>query len=246
MLDLRGPPVFVYAEESDVQVMAREGEVVVIAAEIGYLLFDRKDQPHVGVPFEAVEPVFAAVIKRNDLTLQTCFRRFLFFNRGHLGLALLGGFFVRGFRFDCALYALRHVLVRDHHVDFEVGAFQLLFASGGVKTLFDEVASARREFRYLPRAYVLVGEDQAVSRNEGSGPSARALAQAHGGQPRVIEPFARWLEAVLLLPLLERRVVESPHPFVGEPRGDEDQTGCDENNDGKLFHRLAPNQYRER
>src|SRR5499426_4698868 len=111
MLGLRGPPVFVYAEESDVQVMARESEVVVIAAEIGYLLFDRKDQPYVGVPFEAVEPVFAAVIERHDLTLQTCLRRFLFFNRGHLGLALRGGLFVRGLGFDRALHALSHVLV---------------------------------------------------------------------------------------------------------------------------------------
>src|SRR5262249_56031104 len=100
MLDLRGPPVLIYAEESNVQVMAREGEVVVIAAEIGYLLFDRKDQPYVGVPFEAVEPVFAAVIERHDLTLQTCLRRFLFFNRGHLRHALLRAFFIRAFTLD--------------------------------------------------------------------------------------------------------------------------------------------------
>src|SRR5262249_42220972 len=83
---------------------------------------------------------------------------------------------------------------------------------------------------------VLVGEYQAVGRNKRSGPASGALAQTRGGKPNVIEPFARRLEAVLLLPMLERRVIEGPHSFVGEPRGDEDQTECDDDNDGKLSH----------
>src|SRR5262249_5921834 len=135
---------FVNAEEGDVQVVAWKGEVVVIAAEIRDLLLGRKDQSHVGVSLEAVEPVFAAVVERHDLALQTGLRRFFFFNRGHLGLAARGGLFVRGFGFDRALHALRLVFIRDHYVGLDVWAFQFLFARGGVKTIFDEIASAPR------------------------------------------------------------------------------------------------------
>jgi hypothetical protein len=94
------------------------------------------------------------------------FKPVFFFDRCHLGLALRGGVFVRGLKFDRALHALRHVLVRGHHVDFEIGAFQLILARGRVKAIFDEIAPAGRKLRDLPSADVLVGEDQAVGRNE--------------------------------------------------------------------------------
>ena len=117
--------------------------------------------------------------------------------------------------------------------------------SAGSVTL-DGVPLSELPLADLPRADVLVGEDQSVSRNERSGTAARALAQPRGGQPRVIEPFARGLEPVPLLPVLERRIVEGPHPLVGEARRREDQAECNDDNDGQFSHRLAPNQCRER
>ena len=62
--------VLVDAEQRHVQVVARIGEVVRVAAEEGGLLLGREHQPHVGVLLIAVEPVFAALVQRDDVGTQ--------------------------------------------------------------------------------------------------------------------------------------------------------------------------------
>ena len=62
--------VLVNAEQRHVEVVARIGEVVRIAAEESDLLFRREHQAHVGVLLVAVEPVFAALVERNHVGAQ--------------------------------------------------------------------------------------------------------------------------------------------------------------------------------
>ena len=66
MLDPRRLAVFVDAKERDVEIVAREGEVVVVAAEIRDLLLRREDEPDVGVSLVPMEPVLTAAVKRDD------------------------------------------------------------------------------------------------------------------------------------------------------------------------------------
>ena len=63
MLNLRRLAVFVGAEKADIQIVAREFEVVRVAAEEGDLLFRREDQPHIGVLFEAIKVILAALVQ---------------------------------------------------------------------------------------------------------------------------------------------------------------------------------------
>ena len=54
MLGMRGLPVFVGAEDADIEIEARVFEVVRIAAVEGRLLFRSEDEPHVIVTFVAI------------------------------------------------------------------------------------------------------------------------------------------------------------------------------------------------
>ena len=62
--------VLVDAEQREVEIVAREGEVVGIAAEERHLLLGREDEPDVGVLLVAVEPVLRALVERDDVGAQ--------------------------------------------------------------------------------------------------------------------------------------------------------------------------------
>src|SRR5262245_66530753 len=59
--------VFIHAQDGKVEVVSRECEVVWIAAEERHLLLRCEYETHIGVFFIAIEPVFAALIKRHDV-----------------------------------------------------------------------------------------------------------------------------------------------------------------------------------
>ena len=64
-LALDGLAVLVHAEQRHIEIVAREGEIVRVAAEIGGLLLRREDDADVGVLLIAVEPVLAALVERD-------------------------------------------------------------------------------------------------------------------------------------------------------------------------------------
>ncbi len=62
----------------------------------------------------------------------------------------------------------------------------------------------------------MVRDDEAVGGNEGAG---AAGIEAHARFLQMLEPLRRGLELILLLQLLERRIVEKPHAFIGASGG---------------------------
>jgi hypothetical protein len=59
--------VLVDAEKRHIDVIARVGEVIRVAAEEGCLLLGRKDEANICVCLVLVEPVLAAVVERDDV-----------------------------------------------------------------------------------------------------------------------------------------------------------------------------------
>ena len=70
MLGAHRNAVLVGAEEREVEVVARIGEVVGIAAEERHLLLGREDEADVGVLLVAIEPVLRALVERDDVGAQ--------------------------------------------------------------------------------------------------------------------------------------------------------------------------------
>ena len=90
-------------------------------------------------------------------------------------------------------------------------------------------------------ADVVVGHHQAVGRDE----RARAAAVEADGRRllQVLEPLGGRLEAVLLLELLQRQVVEEPHALVGvhdTSRGQGGDEGGDDDPSVNVFMRRSP------
>ena len=110
-------------------------------------------------------------------------------------------------------HAVRDVLHGHQHVDFGVRRFHLLLRRGGVEAVADVVVLRRGVLLQLAARHVVVGEQQAVRADEGRRP---AVVHAHRRQADVVEPRLRGREVVFLLQLLDGRVVEGPHAFVGD------------------------------
>jgi hypothetical protein len=111
MVNLGGRAVFVNAQKGDVEAVTRKGEIVVIAAKVGDLLFGDEDQPHVGITFEPVEPVFATVVQRDDFAFQVALRVGFFFDFDNGGAALGGGLLIVRAGLDGLMNALRDVSI---------------------------------------------------------------------------------------------------------------------------------------
>src|SRR5207248_3652586 len=80
MLHLGRLPVFVSAENTDIEIKARVLEVIRVAAIKSNLLFWREDEPHVVVTLETIKVIRAALIKGDDVRAQSCFFFALFFD----------------------------------------------------------------------------------------------------------------------------------------------------------------------
>ncbi len=51
--------------------MSGVNEIVIVAAKERRLFLGRHHQPHIGVAFEAVQPILAAAVERNDLAAES-------------------------------------------------------------------------------------------------------------------------------------------------------------------------------
>src|SRR5262249_16618371 len=138
--------VFVYTKESNIEIVARVGEVVVITAEESDLLFGSKYETNVRIFLKTIEPIFASAVERNDFAAQSCFigRRLL--DRRSCRFALFIGFLVRCSGLYGALNLACYVFIRREDIDFEIRRTELFDSCAGEKALFRVVPIFRRDF----------------------------------------------------------------------------------------------------
>jgi hypothetical protein len=134
-----GVAVLVGAEESDIEVVAREGEVIGVAAKEGDGILGSEDQPQIGVLLVAVEIEALAGVELDDGAGVAGFIGAGFLDAGDGGVALLQG--LGGF--DTVLGRIFHlagdILHADEDVGFEAGAREFLRAGGGVEAVLDVI-----------------------------------------------------------------------------------------------------------
>src|SRR5438874_11930007 len=83
--------VLVNAKKCDIQIVARELEIIRIAAKKGHLKFRRKNQPHVGVLFETIKVIQDAGVERDYIAADVGGGGAIFFDAGHGRLTNFGG-----------------------------------------------------------------------------------------------------------------------------------------------------------
>ncbi len=196
MLDLRGLVVLVDAEEADVQVVARELEVVGVAAEEGDRMFRRKDQANIGVLLEAIEMVESAVIKRDHVTPESgSVERFLLYrvHRSPSGL-------VRLRRTHASVHRRAdpsgHVLDALQNVQFQVHTADLLRERLGVKAFLEQVSVLCAELLEAVGADMMICHDEPVSGDKRAGAAA---VETDAGSLQVEVPVVARREVVPLL-----------------------------------------------
>ena len=70
VLEMRRLIIFVYAEERDVQIVTRVGEVIGVTAKKSDAELRRKDQAHIDVFLVLVQVVNRAGVERHDVAAQ--------------------------------------------------------------------------------------------------------------------------------------------------------------------------------
>src|SRR5215468_5226823 len=75
-------PVFVHAQNCEIEVISRKREIVWIAAEECHLLLRREYKTHVGIFLIAIEPILAALVERHDIGSEARLVEALFRNLG--------------------------------------------------------------------------------------------------------------------------------------------------------------------
>ena len=196
--------VLVDTEEGDVQVIAREGEVVGIAAKKRGFEFRRKHQAHIGVLFVFVEVVNFARVERDHVAAQASRSGAVFFDGAHGGalcLASVGGRHGSG---GGAFHFPGDVVDADQHVQFKVGTLRFFRLRLGVKAGLHVVVAGGGEFPDAVGAHVMIGKCQPIGRHERTGAS---IIKAHRRQPQVIQPLLCRQKAVLLLDSIFREGV---------------------------------------
>ena len=213
----------VNAHERHIEVVAREHEVVRVAAEECDLVFGRKHEADVLQAAVLVQVIAATAVQADDLAAEFIRRGALLFDAGDGGPLSLGKL-VGGDALRCRLHPLGDVSDFGELVELHPGAARLVRLLLGEEAVSVEIffREAREVLDALASA-VVVRHHEAVRRHD----RGRAAAgNPHRRESQMIEPVLRRLEAVLRLHLGRRKVVERPHAFVGEGGGGE-QHGSD-------------------
>jgi hypothetical protein len=211
VFNLRRFPVFVGAEETDVEVMPRKLEVVRVAAKECDLLFRRENQPDIGVALERVEMIRPALPQGHHIRPQPgAILGFLFDLGDDLPARGKGGGGVRILR-DGGIDACSDVRDGLKHIEFEIETFDLLSQSAGAKAVAQIIFLLRAELLQRIRAHVMIGDQQAVLTDKTSRPTG---IEPHGRFLQVFQPDVRRVELIPLPQDRARRLVEQPHPFV--------------------------------
>ena len=165
--------VLVGAEETDVETEARILEVIHVATERRDTVLGRHDEPHVGVFLVAVQMIFAALIECDHVATEACFIERNSFSMAAVIARRSGECLGRlHLRRDCRIDALGHVFDGLQHVQFKIGTFQLFVRSLRVIAVVEVILVLGAELLQRVGADVVVGDDQAVRRDETAGAAA--------------------------------------------------------------------------
>ena len=228
---LRRLAVLVGAEEGDVEVVARELEVIRVAAEEGDGVLGCEHEPDIRVFLVRVEMIPTPAIQGDDVAAQAGpVERLLLDLRPGLPSGL-GGCGVVHPLGDPRVHAIGDVDDADEHVQFQVGRLDLLLPGASEEAVLEIVLRGRADLVQGVGGDVVVGHHQALRRDERARPAA---VEPHGSRPDLGDPLRRRLEAVEFLELSDRQVVEGPHPLIGpdarragqdrQPRQDQELT----------------------
>ena len=227
-LGVVGLAVLVDTEQGEVQVVARVGVVVGIAAKGRDLQLRGGGEAHVRELLVAVEPVFAALVEGHGLAGEARLR-LLGLAQVRQGVAPGGeGVLVGGPGLHGAVHPRGDILGGHQHHQLEARHLQLLLAGGGGDPVPDQIGLGTGDLGDGPTAHVVVGDHQAVAAHEGPG----AAREAHRGELQGLQPGGAQLHPVLRLDLLHRDVVEGPHPLVSAER----RQGKQQSKGGKSAH----------
>ena len=126
--------VLVDPEESDVEVIARVGEIVGIAAKKCRGKFRRKHQAHIGVLLVFVEVVYRARVQCDHVAAQARRRGTVFFDGAHSGTLCLSGVGGRHGSGDSVLYFRGDIVDTNQHVQFKIGTLGFVRLSLGIES----------------------------------------------------------------------------------------------------------------
>ena len=212
---LNGPAILIGAQETGIEGVAREVEIVRVPTEEGRLVLGGEHQPDVVIAAEFVQGVAATAVEADDLTVE--FR----ITGAGLGLdriGLGGAGRIEGRAFESGTgpqHPVGHIYDVDQHLGGLSRAALLFLAVGGQEAVFHIVLLGRGQLLHAADDTVPVGQDQALIRHE----RGRAALDADGGiadpvQPGLVDPGA-----VFVIHRLDREIVEGPHAFIGAGRG---------------------------
>jgi hypothetical protein len=231
VIEMSGLVIFVDSEESDVQIVARVGEVVGVAAEEGDAELRREDEAYVGVFFIFVEVVNLAGVKDHHVAAQSGRGGAIFLDLRHGGALRLRGFGGRHLRLHAGVDLVGHVLNAYELIEFEIGAFGLFGLSLGVEAGLDVVVAFGGKLLHASRPDVVIGEGQAVGRNEGAGAT---VIEAHRRKANMVEPLLGELESVFGFDAVFWGSVIEPHALVGRGQSRVDTNKGEQNRKNTL------------
>ena len=134
--------VFIHAEERDIQVVPRIGEVVRIASEKRHVEFRREHQPYVGIFFVLIQVIHRPRIQRHHVAAKPIARTFFLRCRHRLPRSLAR---IRRThpRRHHRLNLLRHVLDIRQHQELDPRALWFQLALCGIEPIFHVVLAVR-------------------------------------------------------------------------------------------------------
>ena len=193
VLDLRRLAIFVDAKKADIEIVPGILEVVRVTAEEGHLLLRRKDQPHVIITFVPVKMVRPALVECDDIRPQSGFIFAFLFNGSDGSVARAGSLIARHAWFQSARNARSYVLDGHQHVQLQIRRFDLIGLRFRIETVPQIIVLDATHLLQCVGANVMVCDDEAIRRNEGSAP---ARVEANTGLLEMLKPLRRWLELV--------------------------------------------------
>src|SRR5437868_12111599 len=224
--------IFIYAKECDIQVVARELEIIRIAAKKGHLKFRSKNQPHIGVLFETIKVIESAGVERDYVAADAGSGGTIFFDAGHRRFANFGSGGVVHAGMDGGVDFVRDVGDLLDDIQFQAGAAQLVFGARSIEGGAEKVVAGMRESLQAILRQMVIGDGQAIGGDEGA---RSAIIEAHRSQANMIEPLGSEGESILGLDLRHRRGIEQPIAFVGN-------TGRGQRNKQEKTEKIATHQ----
>ena len=209
--------VLVKPHEGAIEVVAREVEIVRIAAEERHLLFRREDEPHIGIFAVGVELVLAALIERDDLAAELRFAAGAAFllDRRDLGVARLDEI-LSGLALARIGDARGHIGDAVEHFGLHAGAELLVLACRGGEAVLHIVDLVGGKVLRAAANAMMVGQHHAILGDDRGRAAGR---QAHRGAAHIVEPRLVDIDAVFRLHRRGGEIVEGPHAFIGERAG---------------------------